>query len=693
MKDLQKIGGNYTTIASDGDRIFVAGFCMESSGWKPRIYVSTDAGKNWKGTSIRSDNAFKSIIIQDSTVFTFADNAPYIYYTTDNGENWNIWEMNSMPYYYPGSGDIRALEIIDNNWFVGLYIPIQGPNDVSGILISHDNGKNFILKQISTGNKVLINNIKGRENNIIAATTDGLYVSKDNGDTWQKIGLEGLDVRSIAINDNIILAGVLNNGIYYSSDYGASWEKVGLDGLSPTVVIKGDYAYAGTEQGVYISSNKGYSWEQTSLKKISVPSITIEGENIYAATSSDLSAGILLSKDNGLNWQKIGIKRGIPIKTVANKDNTIFACGNIIELQKSIDNGETWQNCSLTRNISGGIATIVFDKGNIFAGANYGLFISTDDGNTWKNTSDIYSPNGIGSIAIKGDSIFVGRPFGYGGVLLSTDFGKTWEDVFLPIYVFALGVKGDSVLMGKWNGLFLLTSEMQRWDSGGEGNWKRLIQDPKIKCIKTDNESIFAAGDSGFYKIPSNTGIYEKIGPMKNAQAIALEGKKIVVGSNDEVYLSRDYGKTWEITGLSDPYRTPLSPPYVNSLAINADTIFAATESGLYRYIIGDTSTVQDTVIDDSISLVRQEQAENPKTGQKFLIFPNPARDYIYINSPFINGARGVWQYQIYDILGNCVQSGTIESDKININQLSTGFYTVRFFNGGKQVIEKLMKE
>lgn len=84
----------------------------------------------------------------------------------------------------------------------------------------------------------------------------------------------------------------------------------------------------------------------------------------------------------------------------------------------------------------------------------------------------------------------------------------------------------------------------------------------------------------------------------------------------------------------------------------------------------------------DNDSLVSQPQ-----------LYPNPASDYVYINSSLIDGVGGVWQYQIYDILGNCVQDGMIESDKINISQLSAGFYTVRFFNGGKQVVEKLMKE
>jgi hypothetical protein len=68
-------------------------------------------------------------------------------------------------------------------------------------------------------------------------------------------------------------------------------------------------------------------------------------------------------------------------------------------------------------------------------------------------------------------------------------------------------------------------------------------------------------------------------------------------------------------------------------------------------------------------------------------IFPNPARD-------FINTAAYLgWQYQIYDLLGSCVQSGMVDAENINVAALPTGFYTVRFFKEGKQVVEKLMKE
>ncbi|HRT68460.1 MAG TPA: T9SS type A sorting domain-containing protein, partial [Bacteroidota bacterium] len=74
-------------------------------------------------------------------------------------------------------------------------------------------------------------------------------------------------------------------------------------------------------------------------------------------------------------------------------------------------------------------------------------------------------------------------------------------------------------------------------------------------------------------------------------------------------------------------------------------------------------------------------------TQSSELIYPNPAQDFV--NAPSYLG----WEYRIFDLIGNCVQRGTVESDKININGLSAGFYTVRFFKDGKQAVEKLVKE
>jgi|GEM_PF-1897435 len=110
----------------------------------------------------------------------------------------------------------------------------------------------------------------------------------------------------------------------------------------------------------------------------------------------------------------------------------------------------------------------------------------------------------------------------------------------------------------------------------------------------------------------------------------------------------------------------------------------------IYDKLVGyvrDGIVYGDTTFDWDVSV------NEPKWLSEICISPNPARDYIYINSPFLESIFGIWLYQIYDILGNCVQNGIIETDKINISGLATGFYTVRFFNGQKQKVEKLMKE
>ncbi|HPD33946.1 MAG TPA: T9SS type A sorting domain-containing protein [Candidatus Kapabacteria bacterium] len=139
-----------------------------------------------------------------------------------------------------------------------------------------------------------------------------------------------------------------------------------------------------------------------------------------------------------------------------------------------------------------------------------------------------------------------------------------------------------------------------------------------------------------------------------------------------------------------------LSEPSETFLYFSSDVGFLERNTGnnhledISKSLMGyvrDGKVYGDTTFDWDVSV------NEPKWLSNFSISPNPASDYIYINSSLVEGTGGVWQYQIYDILGNCVQSGTIESNKINIARLLTGFYTLRFFCGEKQIVEKLIKE
>jgi len=194
--------------------------------------------------------------------------------------------------------------------------------------------------------------------------------------------------------------------------------------------------------------------------------------------------------------------------------------------------------------------------------------------------------------------------------------------------------------------------------------------------------------ESNYYYFEEIKSPLKNYGGSNNPICISTNGKVRIVN-----YFGKDYSKqegfaTYpEKAGADISFTYAISPEYYIDAGYYVPEI-QVEDTTFYRVIAiiwKDTTTVG----------VQERDIE-----KKIIISPNPARDYIYIHSLFVEGAGSVyhylgngWQYQIYDLLGNCVQSGAIESNKININQLSSGFYTVRFFNSGRQVVEKMIKE
>jgi len=69
---------------------------------------------------------------------------------------------------------------------------------------------------------------------------------------------------------------------------------------------------------------------------------------------------------------------------------------------------------------------------------------------------------------------------------------------------------------------------------------------------------------------------------------------------------------------------------------------------------------------------------------QSFLILPNPASNYIIINSPLVEGSVGVSEIKIYNTFGNCVIDITPtslltgEGQRIDISHLPSGIYFIK---------------
>ena len=295
----------------------------------------------------------------------------------------------------------------------------------------------FIFKQgsiwssVNNGfiNTTSIFSIAIQGSNIFAGTDGaGIYLSRNNGTSWNVVGLPYTDADCLAISEENIFAGTWGydgsiGGIYLSTDYGASWNSVGLINYDiECLATNGENIFAGTSGGIYLSSNHGTTW--SFITYLGAGCITINGTNIYTADGR----GVYLSSDNGANWidRSNGLSDSI-VETIAINGQNIFVGTYQGGAFLSSDNGTTWAaiNNGFPNHIS--VRAFAFIGDNIFAGTDYdGVYLSTDNGSTWDAMNNGLNNTNINAFAISGTTIFTATD---GGVFLSSDKGKSWIDI------------------------------------------------------------------------------------------------------------------------------------------------------------------------------------------------------------------------------------------------------------------------
>ena len=254
-------GLKISSVATDSmNRIYL--------GTNKGIYSSTDLGDSF--SFIGPDNSFKKIYI-DADDRLFATNSDEMYYSDNFGEDWStVVEFPSImvvSLYAKGS------------------ILIVGGGD--GIHKSEDMGITW-ENVLDYGDICYIESIMQSSSGILFAGINsfmdyiiesGIICSKDNGNTWERTGLEGNRVSSIVENtQGVLFAGVGSHGkgegnlygnLFKSCDMGQTWTKATDDnfGISSLVIDSNNIIYrnrfmAVAMSGVFRSFDDGNTWEQ-----------------------------------------------------------------------------------------------------------------------------------------------------------------------------------------------------------------------------------------------------------------------------------------------------------------------------------------------------------------------------------------------------------------------------------------------
>jgi len=504
----------------------------------------------------------------------------------------------------------------------------------------------------------------------------GLYKSIDGGKTWVRKdnGIKdqlNMEMRGITVdpfNSNIAYCGgnyLANEAtmdqrgfIYKTKDGGENWELlIEPDALVRWIIVDPtdvNIIYASTgifdrfavkPTGVLKSTDGGQTWVQVNngFNTLAVAALAMHPQDhltlvagtgkasTFADEPNEINGGVFITHDGGQNWRQVD-----PIKASGDNNKAFSAVAfapsnpNIIyadagyEFLRSENGGETWERYFVGPSLSGGmhenrgqpiaLAVLPTDPNTIFMNAyDGGVFVSTDGGKTWQDSSSGYSGAQAWGIAIDPKNPAFVVAASKNGVHVSYDGGGKWlgrisegwinniesvavdpEDrnniligLALDARIFhskdggftwtlVLGPLGEDIMRGRraiHEIAFAPSSPGVVYAATGVETLS-----PVGVTRETSGPGIFKSTDGGDTWLAFNQGLEST---TLNFMAVAIHPQNPDVAYlgelNSGVYKTRDGGKSWV------PANNGLGQTDIRALAVdpkNPDTVYAGAEFG-----------------------------------------------------------------------------------------------------------------
>jgi len=406
----------------------------------------------------------------------------------------------------------------------------------------------------------------------------GLYRTTDNGNSWKEIPtppFQPFEVYSLYVSKagHIFVGTKYQHRIYRSTDNGISWASISNGyNANRTLAIgesKDGVLFAGGTNAFYRSTNNGDSWQ---LIRFLTPLVfaTDSNNTIWCGTLS----GLIKSTNNGISWDSIDYFVGAEVSSIAfNSQGHIFVgTGYYYSLGTGVfystNGGNSWTHIGLWGDP---VFSLAFDNnGRLFAGTkSMGLFSTTNLGANWVLHTNGIKGNEVFRLKITPQNhIFVGSE--NEGVYRSTDGGASFTQVGVPVsYIQNIDFSPDRryIFASTPSGVQRYDRLQKKWENMGFKNVEYLSISPSgdLYAAVYQNE-LYLSQDYGitWQLFPQDTNIVER------HTFKAINESLLVDGSYPNYRISNDYGITWKTLNYSAPFRGSSIYHYDNKIFLGA---------------------------------------------------------------------------------------------------------------------------
>lgn len=342
---------------------------------------------------------------------------------------------------------------------------------------------------------------------------------------------------------------------------------------------------------------------------------------------------IYVSPGDGNSWtQRVNGLTASP-NYLFYKNNVFFTAANYAVF-RSFNSCQTWQLAS-NGLVAGSAPRDFCEMGNnIIVASQGGTFLSENLGDSWQNLNSPYMESlRVGA----NDSVIFAMIwdefYDFARIFKSTDTGATWSFVMNPFYTPSTGL---DILVNE-NKVYIALTGLRRSLDGGN-TWS-LITTREIRTLFSYNDFLLMGNDSLGVLLLNDT-------------------STTVIPFNQ---------------GLPNQY-----PMWVRDFAVYNGYLYASIMCyngpyGLWKRPLSDLLNVNEVSIQVQIN-----------------IFPNPAKDRIYISIPK-NEKRTI--IAILDLQGRLIKSETItdEQSEINVSELPSGMYLLKVENEQGVITKKII--